>query len=160
MRKLLFLGLLFALFCTISISNYGQEAIIAAGGDGNGSGGSVSYSIGQIACSGSEDASLAEGVQQVYLISVLFIDKNRSDLSIDLQLFPNPTPDGIYVSIGEPDLLPLKYSLYQINGSIQDQGIINSTLSRIEMDELSPSVYILKVYHDSSLIKSFQIIKN
>jgi hypothetical protein len=50
-----------------------QEAISSAGGNGTGSGGSISYTTGQVAYStfSGTTGSVAQGVQQVYLTSVM-----------------------------------------------------------------------------------------
>jgi hypothetical protein len=68
-RKVLSIFFLFG-FCIAFVQ--GQQAIPATGGNGTGSGGSFSYTTGQVAYStfSGPTGSVAQGVQQVYLTSV------------------------------------------------------------------------------------------
>ena len=62
-----------------------QEAVLASGGDTSGSGGSISYSVGQVVYTtntGTSGYSVAEGVQQPYEISVV----TSLDKSINIKL--------------------------------------------------------------------------
>ena len=68
-----------------------QNTIPAIGGTATGSGGSVSYTIGQIVFnifSGS-DGTIAQGVQQPYEISI--IKENSENTSFEITVYPNPT---------------------------------------------------------------------
>jgi hypothetical protein len=73
-RKLKALGILILLTFTFSLSTVSaQESINATDGDVSGSGGSVSYSVGQVVYTThtGTSGSVAEGVQQPYEISVV-----------------------------------------------------------------------------------------
>jgi len=63
---------------------YAQEAVVAGGGNASGSGGTVSYSAGQLvySSSGGSNGSVVAGVQQAYIISVSTgIDNKEIDLT-------------------------------------------------------------------------------
>jgi hypothetical protein len=74
----------------LPLYNYAQESILTGGGNGSGDDGSVSYSVGQVFYSGSNESngSVSEGVQQTYDIEVtFFIDKALT--AINCNVFPN-----------------------------------------------------------------------
>ena len=77
-----------------------QEAPVASGGEATGSGGSVSYSIGQVSylTNSGSGGTIGEGVQQPYEIQTLDVVENYKDLSI--VLFPNPTRENLNLNIG------------------------------------------------------------
>ena len=66
--KKLFSVISFILLAVMSLS--AQSALVGTGGEANGSGGSVSYSVGQIAVQSNSEGStsISEGVQQPYEI--------------------------------------------------------------------------------------------
>ena len=92
-------ALLLLLFCS-SFNLYAQNNTVASGGQANGSGGTSSYSVGQINYSSytGSSGSVTQGVQQPYEISVVTSIKN---IAIDLkaQIYPNPTTDKLILSI-------------------------------------------------------------
>jgi hypothetical protein len=149
------------LFCMfgLGISIRAQNAIPASGGNATGSGGSVSYTIGQVvftSITGSNGSS-AQGVQQPYEISVITAIKNTE--RITLYVFPNPTRGIVKLVIGIKDFDNLRFQLYDLSGiRIQDKKIDNEE-TEISMDSLMPSVYFLKVLSGNEEIKTFKIIK-
>ncbi|MCF8297889.1 MAG: hypothetical protein K9J13_10125 [Saprospiraceae bacterium] len=78
-----------------------QEVIPATGGNATGSGGSVSYTIGQIVYSTNSGTtgSVAEGVQQPYEISEATAIEEAKDISLNCTAFPNPTKDFLTLKI-------------------------------------------------------------
>src|SRR5665648_315019 len=80
--------------CSLYIASLqGQETISATGGNATGSGGSVSYTIGQVTyhnLSGS-NGTVAQGVQQPYEISVVTAIINTREITLECTIYPNPT---------------------------------------------------------------------
>ena len=70
-----------------------QTAISAAGGDATGTGGSVSYSVGQLTyiTNTGTNGSVSEGVQQPYEILTIGMDEAKG-ISLAYSVHPNPTP--------------------------------------------------------------------
>jgi hypothetical protein len=136
-----------------------QNAIPASGGNASGSGGSVSFTIGQVVYStitGSNGSS-AQGVQQPCEISVITSIKNTE--RITLEVFPNPTRGIIKLVVGIKDLDNMSFHLYDLSGiRIQDKKIDNEE-TEIPINSFKPSVYFLKVLRDNKEIKTFKIIK-
>ena len=142
-------------------SIHAQENTTSAGGVATGTG-SVSYSIGQIfyKANFSADGSSSEGVQQAYEISTAIGVEEFDAISLDLNIYPNPTTDYLTLDIKDFSLEEIDYLLYDMNGKIlEDKKVLNKT-TIIDMMNLPPTIYFLKVTDGETVIKTFKIIKN
>lgn len=153
---------LFTLFLfTIGITGLqAQETIPAAGGNASGSGGSSSYTVGQITYSTNtgENGSVSEGIQQPFEIMVVTEIKEAS--AISLHCFPNPTTDFIKLETGNCTLTDLSFQLYDMHGKLLEDRTIQGNETNIAMNHLTPATYFLKIIRDNKEIKTFKIIKN
>ena len=154
------------LFGCGSIWLQAQETITTSGGNGIGSGGTVSYTLGQIVYSTTTGTSnsVAQGVQQPYEISVVLDLTETPDLKLVCTVFPNPTTNSLILKI--EDLANKQYSasLYDIKGSllVTQKIITNETV--IAMSNYVPATYFLKITQPQGsaaiqVIKTFFIIK-
>lgn len=154
-----------------------QENINAGGGNASGSGGTVSYSVGQVMYNTftGTNGSVAEGVQQPYEISVVTGIEEAKDINLLLTAFPNPTDDYLTLEIQSivqtqdfaSQEVKTQYfaSLYDLNGKLLQKIPITNQQTRIDMNNLAPATYFLKVsvqtqYFASQELKIFKIIKN
>jgi hypothetical protein len=155
-----------------------QESVNATGGNASGSGGSLSYSVGQVVyiTNIGTNGSVAQGVQQPYEISVVTGIEDTEGMNLSVTAYPNPTNDYITLSIDEFDISNLSYQLYDINGKFLQNEKITSNQTSIVMSNLGPAIYFLKViqgnkeaHHVKSnevgvkqfnVVKTFKIIKN
>jgi hypothetical protein len=153
-------ALLLLLFCS-SFNLYAQNNTVASGGQANGSGGTSSYSVGQINYSSytGSSGSVTQGVQQPYEISVVTSIKN---IAIDLkaQIYPNPTTDQLILSINTQEYKNLRYILVDSQGKTIGSDKINQNAQRIDVSKLSNGTYFLRVLSNKQQLKTFQIIKN
>jgi len=140
----------------------GQETIAASAGNVIGSGGSVSYTIGQVAFSilSGTNGSVVQGVQQPYEISVITAVENTEETTLDCIVYPNPTRNTIKLSIESPDFDNMCYRLFDINGILIQDMKVESEETEISMDNLVPSIYFLRVIKNKKDLKTFKIIKN
>jgi hypothetical protein len=138
-----------------------QEAIPASGGDASGSGGTLSFTVGQLGYSSNSgsNGSVAEGVQQPYEISTT-VGIELSNISLDFIAYPNPTINNIVLSIKDFNTEKLNYQLYDMSGKLLKSNKVNAINTTIDMSELPVSNYVLNINNDSSIIKSFKIIKS
>jgi hypothetical protein len=138
-----------------------QEAIPASGGDASGSGGTLSFTVGQLGYSSNSgsNGSVAEGVQQPYEISTT-VGIELSNISLDFIAYPNPTINNIVLSIKDFNNEKLNYQLYDMSGKLLKSNKVNAINTTIDMSELPVSNYVLNITNDSSIIKSFKIIKS
>ena len=101
-----------------------------------------------------------QGVQQAYEISVATEINNTKSISLQYSAFPNPTSSFIKLRTEEINTDKLSYQLYDINGKLIEDKILNNLETIIDMGQLEPATYFLKVIRNLSVMKSFKIIKN
>ncbi len=138
-----------------------QESIVASGGDATGSGGSSSYSIGQVVftTNSGSTGTVAQGIQQAYSIITLS-NPELTALTLSVQTYPNPTTDIIVLALTNVELTDLSYVLYDINGRTIANALVNQAQTQIGMQNLAAGMYLLKVYQNNAELKTFKIIKN
>ena len=151
-------------FCLLGfgIAIRAQNAIPASGGNATGSGGSVSYTVGQVVYTKytGTNGSVAQGVQQPYEISVVTGIAETKDISLEIEVYPNPATDFVKLKIENYEVKNLKYQLYDINGSLIKDNKVEGNETNIPMQNLLPATYFLKVTDNNKVIKTFKIIKN
>ncbi|MFI5150984.1 MAG: T9SS type A sorting domain-containing protein [Bacteroidia bacterium] len=159
--KKLFIAILF--LAALSFTRlYAQESPVASGGDATGSGGSASYSVGQIVytTNGGSSGTVAQGVQQPYEISTITGIPTSASINLYASAFPNPVLDFVTLKISDRGSLHLSYQLYAVDGKLVKSGLITADETPVVMSGLVPATYILKVLSAGSELKTFKIIKN
>jgi hypothetical protein len=166
-QKIQFICLLFLAFGMAGLR--AQEAQPAAGGEASGSGGSVSYSVGQVVystVSGSSGSS-NQGIQQPYEIVVETALDEAKGIELKVLAYPNPVQDFLVLKIGNnlisdrnSALNDLSYQLYDMNGSLLKRAGVTASETRISMNRFIPAFYFLKVLRGEREIKTFKIIKH
>jgi hypothetical protein len=139
-----------------------QESLSPTGNDATGSGGSVSYTVGQLVYKTHTGAngSVAEGVQQAYEISVPTAIEESQGINLSVSAYPNPINDYLTLSIDNFDLSNLTYQLYDMRGKLLQSERITGRQISIVMRNLVPATYFVKVIQNQREIKTFKIIKN
>ena len=140
-----------------------QETIPATGGKANGSGGSASYTIGQVVYTtnvGANGNSVAQGVQQAYEISVVTSIPEAKNINLSVSAYPNPTTDYLTVKVENYETANLQYIIFDINGKELQKVKATGTETKIETSKLVPANYFVKVLDNKKEIKVFKIIKN
>ena len=144
---------------------HAQTAIPAAGGDANGSGGTASYSVGQIVYttnSGGTNGSVAQGVQQPFEISELTAIEEAKGISLVVSAYPNPTNDYLTLQVDASTTLSiqlLSYQLFDISGKLLETKKLESNQTNIVMSNLVPAIYFLKIVQSKKELKTFKIVK-
>ncbi len=138
-----------------------QESSNATGGNATGSGGSASYSVGQIAYTTNTGStgSVAQGVQHAFEIYALGIE-DIEGINISIVAYPNPTADYLTLEIKDLDLSSVTLQLFDIQGRLLQDQKITANHTRIDMDNLPVATYFVKVSQGERELKSFKIIKN
>jgi len=156
-KKYLFILMLLGIGVTGSRA---QNAVVASGGNAIGSGGSVSYSVGQVAyasVTGSSGTS-NQGVQQPYELYV-GIDENE-EITITFTVFPNPAQSTVNLLVENQSLENFSFRLYDAGGKLIVSQKIISMLTQIPINMQATGIYLLNVLHAKKAVKSFTIIKN
>jgi hypothetical protein len=148
------------LFSVISIGLSAQNNTVSAGGDAIGSGGSSSYSVGQIIyhAYGGQDFSLQQGLQQPFEVFVLGTPEKAVQYP-KIAVFPNPTENNVYLQT-ESLIENAKYELYDASARRLYQEKINGLKTTIPMEGFRAGVYFLYVTKGTQAVQSFKIIKN
>ena len=145
-----------------------QETIPATGGNASGSGGSASYSVGQVVYTTNTGAngSVAQGVQQPFEISVVTgitgIEEAKG-INLSVSAYPNPTTDFLILKVDASASLSiqsLSYQLFDMNGKRLQNKKIEGNETSIAMSNLVPATYFVKVLQGNKEVKTFKIIKN
>ncbi len=153
-----------AFFVTAGLAGiYAQNAVLTSGGDASGTGGTVAYSIGQIAYTSidGEDGSMSLGVQQPNL--VIMVGTEEPEITLSASIYPNPVNTSVNLTLDEPNQMSgaesLSFGLYDINGKLLLQKDIVTTVTVIPMGNLTNALYILRVTNNNAEIKTFKIFK-
>ena len=139
-----------------------QTSVNATGGDASGSGGSVSYSVGQVVYTTNTgtNGSVAQGVQQPYEISVVTGLEEAKGITLSVTAYPNPTTDYLTLRIDEFEISNLSFQLYDMSGKLLQSEKITGNQTSIVMSNLVPANYFVKVTQGNKEVKTFKIIKN
>ena len=152
---LLFLGI-------ATTSLYAQEAVPATGGEASGTGGTFSYTVGQVLYNTNSGTSNSEaqGVQQPYEISIVVGIEAQQGISLSCQVYPNPSTNYLVLEVENYDMEDLQYHLYDVAGKLLKSDRVQSISTTINMSDYVPASYLLQVLSESKTIQTFKIIKN
>ena len=138
-----------------------QISVNATGGNASGSGGSASYSVGQVVYQThtGTNGSVAEGVQQPYEISVVTAIEQTKTINLLVTAYPNPATDYLTLNISEFKLSGLSYQLFDMSGKLLSNEKITGSQTQIIMSQLVPASYLLVVKQGNIGLKTFKIVK-
>ena len=165
------IGAFLSFFLLGILCGYGQSNILASGGEATGSGGAVSYSVGQIDYRVVSDTggSISQGVQQVFEIEELPLLLPSAPISetmekeivpMEMALFPNPASTHIVLSMNMDPSKGDMYQLFDVHGRLLKSEFLVSRSQTIRMERLEAATYFLHIRRNNSPIKSYKIIKN
>lgn len=142
-----------------------QESVNTTGGNALGSGGTVSYTVGQTVYQShtGSNGSVEEGVQQPYEISVV-TGIELTAISLMITAYPNPTTNYLTLSIDgdvktSHNLSLMSYQLFDMYGKLLKSEKIEGSETSIAMSNLVSATYFVKVIQDQREVKTFKIIK-
>jgi hypothetical protein len=138
---------------------HAQQTVTTTGSEATGTGGTASYTVGQIVYTTNTgtNGNVAQGVQQPIEISTT-LGISETTINLELSVYPNPTTDFLTLKVEKTD--GLNYQLYDLQGKIIESKAVNSPSSNISLEAQPTSIYFLKVTKNNQLVKTFKIIKN
>ena len=148
--------------CLSLVKAHGQTSILSSGGNATGSGGSISYSVGQIINNtiAGPDGSISNSVQQPYEISVITAIENIGRINSVIKLYPNPTGGLIALTIDPFDNdMNIRFLLYNLEGILLTEKMVEDEITDIRLDNYSYMIYFLVVIKDNMEVQTFKIIK-
>lgn len=139
-----------------------QETITTAGGEASGSGGTASYTVGQVVYTsqtGTNGNSVAQGVQQPFEISVVTGIAEAKGISLEVSAYPNPTTDYLTVKVENYETARLQYIVFDINGKLLQQVKCTGNETSIDIQDYPAANYFVKVLDNQKVIKTFKVLK-
>lgn len=137
---------------------YTQTSVNTLGGNAVGSGGAISYTIGQVVYS-INNGKVIQGVHQPYEISTVAGLEGVKGINLLVSGYPNPTTDYLTLEVKEFEISNLYFQLYDISGQLIKIQKITEGYTSIDMSNLISDNYLVKVVQGNKEIKIFKVIK-
>jgi hypothetical protein len=138
-----------------------QTSVNTTGGNAVGSGGSVSYSVGQLfyTTNKGSSGSVEQGVHHTYEITAVSVRERK--LNNKLHLIPNAVTDHLILQINDYNYQKLSYLLFDSQGIELSKGQIVEKQTLINMRSLPEATYFLTVVNqENKKSLTFKITKN
>ena len=155
-RKSFYFFLLFGFSLNIPIG--AQQLISCASFSVSNNSGSFTGSMGEsIISETSNQQSVHAGFQQA------FIDMTTHTLPpapvTDITIYPNPTSEKLTLSLDSEQAKNKTYILCDITGNTILEGKILSSQTQLDVSQLSPAIYLLKILQNNRATNLIKIIK-
>jgi len=138
---------------------HAQESPVAAGSEATGTGGTASYTVGQVVYTTNTgtNGSVAQGVQQPYEISTT-AGIDIKTINLELSVFPNPTQSEITLKVENVE--GLTYQVFDMQGKLIDSKTVLNAETILNFDNQESATYLIKVSKNNTPIKTFSVVKN
>jgi hypothetical protein len=132
-------------FVSFGFSSFGQNALSTTGGHFKSTGGSTSFTVGQVAyvLKKGTGSYLNEGVQQVYTKKTTPIEELV--YLKEVQLYPNPTQETFNLIISTKEDVQIRYTIMDYLGKEIRNGNILSEKSEISLRDLPAGNYFISL---------------
>lgn len=147
------------LFLLVFTFTFAQKSVVATGGNATGTGGTASYSVGQISYKSPTGNIVSDGVQQPYEIQTLGTS-DFEGIQLEMIVYPNPTKGELLLKIADKSLQDFTYQIFDVTGKNLISQDINQTETAISFANFNIGVYFLTVFSQNKKIKNFKILKN
>jgi len=130
---------------SFGFSSFGQNALPTTGGHIKSTGGSTSFTIGQVAyvLKKGTGSYLNEGVQQVYTKKTTPIEELV--FLKDVLVYPNPTQENFNLIISTKEDVQIRYTIMDYLGKEIRNGNILSEKSEISLRDLPSGNYFISL---------------
>ena len=152
------------MFCIAGIVA-AQSAVVSVGGDAQSNGGSVSYTVGQVAvqtvANSNGSVSVAEGVQQPYEIMTVGVD-DYPQIVLDAVVYPNPTDNIAQLRLNGFEIPAdgLRANLYDGNGKRLQTIPVTDDLTTFQIGQYATGTYYLEVRDGKRILKTFKVVRS
>ena len=130
---------------SFGFSSFGQNALSTTGGHFKSTGGSTSFTVGQVAyvLKKGTGSYLNEGVQQVYTKKTT--PTEELVYLKEVQLYPNPTQETFNLIISTKEDVQIRYTIMDYLGKEIRNGNILSEKSEISLRDLPAGNYFISL---------------
>jgi hypothetical protein len=138
--------------------SFAQNAISSTGGHFKTTGGSTSFTVGQVAyvLKKGNGSYLNEGVQQVYTKKTTPVEELV--YLKEVQLYPNPTQETVILILSSKEDVQVRYTIMDYLGKEIKFGIILSEKSEISLRDLPSGNYFISLKSKKE-IRIFKMVK-
>lgn len=153
------------LSCLLVSNLFAQSAIVPVGGDAQGNGGSVSYTVGQMAVESAANSNgsitVLEGVQQPYEIMTVGVD-DYPQIALNAIVYPNPTENIAQLQLNGFEIPTdgLRAILYNGNGKQLQTLTVIDDLTTFQIGQYATGTYYLEVRDGKRTLKTFKIVRS
>ena len=159
------LRIVFSSFFVLNgLAAFAQSDVVPAGGTATGEGGTVTFSVGQIAVQSNEEGSiiLSEGVQQPYEIQTIGID-NYPGITLNAILYPNPTQGNLQLVMSQEQLEMVNgqwlMKVFDANGKYLLSKQIDGETTLLDLSPYATGTYYINVCSGKDVMKTFKVVK-
>jgi hypothetical protein len=141
--------------------SYAQQAMSTGGGNGAGSGGTVSFTSGQTNYSSliNSSGTVTEGIQQPFEIHAVTKPDPAREITLEWEDYPSPATDFLILKIHRDQVENMKYQLIDLTGKVLEEAFIGDPETTISLRHYKPPSYFLKVMDNSTEVMTFKITK-
>jgi hypothetical protein len=153
--------LLFVLFLIIAWSYvHAQESVLSSSSDATGTGGTASYSVGQVVyiTKTGNGGIITEGIQQPYEI-LFFSGIEEKGITLECTVYPNPATSVVNLKIRDTGNRKFSYQLTDLKGILLQTDRITGKETAIPVENLVPATYLLTILENDSPLTVYKIIK-
>ncbi len=157
MQKIFIIILLFI----VANSAQAQESVNSIGGVDLGTGGTVSFSVGQMVYTTDSKGAgaVVQGIQRPYRITTT--DIKKLDNTLSFKAYPNPSSEDLFLEMNEFRNEKLNYQLFDMQGKLIMTNPIEIPKTQINMRDLAVGSYVIHIYDSKNqAIQTIQIIKD
>ncbi len=118
----------------------------------------LNFSIGDIVIDtkSNSQVTLTQGFHQTQVIATSL--KTPLESEIELNIYPNPFTDFVYVDIKGDDLRQFSYRLFDIEGKLLKKGSLNPNHSKLDFSSFKQQVYLFSIVNEKGLVlKTFNL---
>ena len=136
-----------------------QQAVVPAGGDATGQGGSLAWTLGQVdpIFIGTPAGTVAQGVQQP--VEFLILSAPGSNAPVPVTATPNPANEGISLHVDAPPGDAQHYELRDAYGALLARGRITGRNTFIPLAHLPSATYVIRVLSGSGASAALRVVK-
>jgi hypothetical protein len=137
-----------------------QQGVTVSGATAMGTGGSATYSIGQVdyANNTSNAGTITQGVQQPYEIYTLS-GVEVTGIQLHASVHPNPTQDYVILTVDDMTTAQMNYIVTDLHAQPIMQHMLDGQKTTISLGDISAGSYYIKVLRNNKTVKTFKIIK-
>lgn len=145
---------LFSLFASISVS--AQEVVATQGDSYSNASASIDFTIGEVIIATETDGTnnITQGFHQT---NWNFLGVEDFAPNYEAIIFPNPTQDVLNIKTSSFE--NVTYTLYDAQGKLVMQNILSAEQTPIQVSQLAPGAYSLRLNDETQNLKTFKLIK-